>query len=416
MLNRLAALSLAVICAGSVLMPGMTGSSIVCGDVNGDGSFSIADAVLFQKWLLGVPGTELSDWKQADFCTDDNLDVFDLTLMKKALLTETPPDPTDPVTSRPPGQLSVAGRYFVVEDETHGDYREFYFGEDGTYSYDPGRYLSNVGHGTWVTDGDTIIMTEYKYGEVNRLRIENNFLVYVAEGSDGFRYGAVEDGACFWITAKTYDQFGDMLGNRVFSLTPSRNGVDEFLAREDAPEKQYYPDDELWNVTPEEISDGFGWRIFKYAQSCETYLEYMGKVYQLGTGFGGAGTVSFAMADLNNDKLFELYFTFSCGSGMHRSQIGRFDPKTKTVSVCDITFWENDMTFMLGSDGKTIEVYRAEISTNGSFADVETVPKEKIGVLYRYDEDMMFKPDNRSDSRFVLNEKEQMIQKHPPQN
>lgn len=58
----------------------------IAGDVNGDGDFNIADVITLQKWLLAVPDTELKDWKAADFCEDDKLDVFDLCLMKKALV------------------------------------------------------------------------------------------------------------------------------------------------------------------------------------------------------------------------------------------------------------------------------------------------------------------------------------------
>ncbi|MBR7085299.1 MAG: discoidin domain-containing protein [Oscillospiraceae bacterium] len=57
------------------------------GDVNSDGIFDTADIILFQKWLLAVPDTHLADWKAADFCEDDNLNIFDLCLMKKALLS-----------------------------------------------------------------------------------------------------------------------------------------------------------------------------------------------------------------------------------------------------------------------------------------------------------------------------------------
>lgn len=56
------------------------------GDVNNDGEFTIVDVVLLQKWLLAVPDTHISDWKAADLCEDDRLDVFDLCLMKRALL------------------------------------------------------------------------------------------------------------------------------------------------------------------------------------------------------------------------------------------------------------------------------------------------------------------------------------------
>lgn len=56
------------------------------GDVNADGEFSISDLILLQKWLLAVPGTKLADWKAADLCKNDRLDVFDLCLMRKALI------------------------------------------------------------------------------------------------------------------------------------------------------------------------------------------------------------------------------------------------------------------------------------------------------------------------------------------
>lgn len=56
------------------------------GDVNFDGEFSIADIVTLQKWLLNEPNTKLSYWKAADLCEDDKLNVFDLCLMKRALI------------------------------------------------------------------------------------------------------------------------------------------------------------------------------------------------------------------------------------------------------------------------------------------------------------------------------------------
>lgn len=61
-------------------------ASAVSGDVNADGSFNISDVVLLQKWLLAVSDVSLPDWKAADLCADDKLDVFDLCLMKQQLL------------------------------------------------------------------------------------------------------------------------------------------------------------------------------------------------------------------------------------------------------------------------------------------------------------------------------------------
>ncbi|HAJ96716.1 MAG TPA: hypothetical protein DCO72_03155 [Ruminococcus sp.] len=56
------------------------------GDVNADGAFNVSDVILLQKWLLAVPDTHLANWKMADFCEDDKLNVFDFCLMKKELL------------------------------------------------------------------------------------------------------------------------------------------------------------------------------------------------------------------------------------------------------------------------------------------------------------------------------------------
>ena len=56
------------------------------GDVSGDGEFNVSDVVLLQKWLLAVPNTHLENWKAADLYKDNRLDVFDLCLMKRALI------------------------------------------------------------------------------------------------------------------------------------------------------------------------------------------------------------------------------------------------------------------------------------------------------------------------------------------
>ncbi|MDD6278536.1 MAG: glycoside hydrolase family 9 protein [Oscillospiraceae bacterium] len=60
----------------------------VRGDVNADGSFTAADVVALQKWLLCVPDTKLADWQAGDLCEDEKLDVFDLCIMKRELLNK----------------------------------------------------------------------------------------------------------------------------------------------------------------------------------------------------------------------------------------------------------------------------------------------------------------------------------------
>ncbi len=56
------------------------------GDVNADGQFTVADVIALQKWLLAVPDVKLADWKAADLCEDDVLNVFDLCVMKRMLI------------------------------------------------------------------------------------------------------------------------------------------------------------------------------------------------------------------------------------------------------------------------------------------------------------------------------------------
>lgn len=60
----------------------------VKGDINADGVFNISDVVLLQKWLLAVPDISLNDWKAADLCEDNKLDVFDLCLMKREMIEQ----------------------------------------------------------------------------------------------------------------------------------------------------------------------------------------------------------------------------------------------------------------------------------------------------------------------------------------
>lgn len=52
------------------------------GDINADGKVNLADVVLLQKWLLGIPETKLADWQAGDLYTDGVLNGFDLCLLR----------------------------------------------------------------------------------------------------------------------------------------------------------------------------------------------------------------------------------------------------------------------------------------------------------------------------------------------
>ena len=64
---------------------------IVPGDVTGNGTVSIMDAIMLQKWLHGVQGAHLANQRAADLNGDGELDVFDMALLKKLLVTKEKP-------------------------------------------------------------------------------------------------------------------------------------------------------------------------------------------------------------------------------------------------------------------------------------------------------------------------------------
>lgn len=163
----------------------------------------------------------------------------------------------------------------------------------------------------------------------------------------------------------------------IFGLTPSDNGVEEFLKTAVIP-KYISEKEDCFNVTPEEITEKYGFRVFKFESSCESFLVYNGEMYVLGMGFGGNGTETFAAADINGDGAEELYFTFSCGSGLHHSSVGYFDTATKETGGFDFSSLMDDLTFDL-RDGR-LELCKAKLNVR-SFVDIKATPEEKLGEI-----------------------------------
>lgn len=60
----------------------------VRGDVNDDGECNVADLVLFQKWILAMPGADLVSTESADLNGDNVIDIFDLVAMRKLITTK----------------------------------------------------------------------------------------------------------------------------------------------------------------------------------------------------------------------------------------------------------------------------------------------------------------------------------------
>lgn len=58
----------------------------VQGDINADGAFSVADAVLLVKWLTTGDSVAMTDWRAGDMNNDGKLNAIDLTLLKQLLM------------------------------------------------------------------------------------------------------------------------------------------------------------------------------------------------------------------------------------------------------------------------------------------------------------------------------------------
>ena len=81
----------------------------------------------------------------------------------------------------------------------------------------------------------------------------------------------------------------------------------------------------LRDVTPEEVLETTGCHIFKDPDSCESYLADGERCSVLGTGFGGYGFTSAVPWDYDENGTVDLLYTYSWGSGMHRSHLSLFD-------------------------------------------------------------------------------------------
>ena len=357
-------------------------NSIASGDVNNDGAFNISDVVLLQKWLLAVPDTNLANWKAVDFCADNKLDVFDLCLMKRALLYGgTVQSDTDLKTKFPKyydqetfkglevylwqetdggykcrllmgtnrnktdeeiialtnngatieemkvilssysinddmiaiipiriseasyeimdsdfesvrkmfwgddsvEPVSIAGKIFAYEKDGTGGYCTLSFNENGRFLYSPGKLSSYMDGGDWKIDGDTVSLIGMENKTIY-LKITDDTLVYIAEGSDEFPYMDIKDGEKFVIYRpeisadkfqlnSRYSEYG--LGDPKVELDLIVSGLPEFCYVEDV--RLYDEDDNFIGM----MSPAMDADIWNYLVDCHVTEECSKTYYTL---------------------------------------------------------------------------------------------------------------------------------------
>ena len=84
------------------------------------------------------------------------------------------------------------------------------------------------------------------------------------------------------------------------SLCGTQDGVEAFLAENSGYKGSGRPHS-CRNITPDFVRDHSSFQVFKYEDTCDSFLLWQDKLLPLGTGFGGLGVTSMAFADLNED-------------------------------------------------------------------------------------------------------------------
>jgi hypothetical protein len=116
----------------------------------------------------------------------------------------------------------------------------------------------------------------------------------------------------------------------------------------------------IYDITPKEVKEEVGCQIFKINYSCETYVVYKSKVFHIGFGFGGLGIVSLMTCDFDGNGQKDLIYTFSFGSGLHRSQIGVFNFSKEKEEWPNFSQLNNDVMLEKISDDN-FKIYIAKV-------------------------------------------------------
>ena len=101
-------------------------------------------------------------------------------------------------------------------------------------------------------------------------------------------------------------------------------------------------EENCFNVTPQKVREETDCKIFKFSDSCASFVMIDNEVYTLCEWFGGYGFVNAVPCDFDNDGNKDLLVASSWGSGLHRSIISIFNSVTKESTVIYDTSTTND--------------------------------------------------------------------------
>ena len=94
-----------------------------------------------------------------------------------------------------------------------------------------------------------------------------------------------------------------------------------------------FDEETCYNVTPPEVAAKTNMKIFKFSDSCASFVMVDNEVYPLCESFGGYGFVNAIPCDFDNDGNKDLFVASSWGSGLHRSVISVFNSVSKESTI-----------------------------------------------------------------------------------
>lgn len=203
---------------------------------------------------------------------------------------------------------------------------------------------------------------------------------------------------------------------RTGHTTVSKDHVPEFIALMGGERElvgllsgRIISEETCYNVTPPLVAQQTDIQIFKFSDSCLSFVLVDGEIYELCGSFGGYGFVDAIPWNFDNDDVLDLLVCASWGSGVHRSEISVFNPVTKEStlilsSLDTIDPYADIVVYLsapvLSSMQEKYPVYfhvtTIDISLNDeknyNFADLSWTLKEDIGYIIMENGEPVFVP------------------------
>ena len=164
-------------------------------------------------------------------------------------------------------------------------------------------------------------------------------------------------------------------------------------------------EEHCYNVTPMQVAVETNMKIFKFSDSCASFVMLDNEIYELCLSFGGLGFVNAVPCDFDGDGNKDLLVASSWGSGIHNAVISVFNSVSKKSTVIyntpgntrDDLIIKTSIAAYSSKNPDNIpthyEIYTAEIEVNNdNFADLSIVPNNNIGSIVVENGVPVFKP------------------------